>query len=135
MIFYILILFFRRELMIKFFLLIILTLVGCATQVENKNVVLKKGMTKSEVWTKFHNDWTELTFVDQLGGNDIFCCGATSEYFPDTKQEILWGRNQKYFYVFDNVNFPSTTGVISRIAIMYDRRSGDGNFQSVHTSS
>ena len=38
-----------------FFLLIILTLVGCATQVENKNVVLKKGMTKSEVWTKFHN--------------------------------------------------------------------------------
>ena len=111
-----------------------LILVGCATQVENKNVALKKGMTKSEVWTKFHNDWSEFTFVDQLGGNDIFCCGATGEYFPDTKQEILWGRNQRYFYVFDNVNFPSTTGAITRIAIMYDRSSGDGNFQSVHTS-
>jgi hypothetical protein len=117
-----------------FFLLIILTLVGCATQIENKNVVLQKGMTKNEVWSKFHNDWNDLTFVYQQGGDDIFCCGAGNEYFLDTKQEILWGRNQKYFYVFDNVTITTTFGRGAVNPIHYEGRRGDGNFQSVHTS-
>ncbi len=119
------------------YLIIILAswmLVGCATQVENKNVALQKGMSKNEVWSKFHNDWSDLTFVYQHGGDDIFCCGAGSEYFQETKQEILWGRNQKYFYVFDNVNITSTFGRGAINPIHYEGRRGDGVFQSVHTS-
>ena len=75
-----------------FFILILFFIIGCATgsQIVSSGKVYK-GQTKSQLRDKLLNSYP---------GDDPFVSGSFNLYYPETREEIIWGTSRNQFYLF-----------------------------------